>query len=154
MFSWRRGRTRGDCTKAAGAARGSGSRYWLIAKNNNGLLEVLTINLEDQETIPIFSFREEAQTFIRFEPRDGWWVRETSAGELVSLLCGPYLLHVKSVALDPLPEICDEGMTHLVSVRRMDFALRLLGDRGTRVTSTPSRRAGGPRTPKEVRRWA
>jgi hypothetical protein len=125
----------------------------LIAKNDNGPLKVLTINLEEQETIPIFSFREEAEMFTRLKAWDGWWVREISAGELASLLFGPYS-RVKMVALDPLPEICDEGMTNLVSVRRMDFALRLLGDRGTRVTSTPARRAGDPRAPKEVRRWA
>jgi hypothetical protein len=153
MFSWSRGRTRGACTIAAGAARGSSSRYWLITTNDNGPLEVLTINLKEQETIPIFSFREEAQMFIRFEACDGWWVREISAGELVSLLFGPYSC-IKMVALDPLPEICDEGMSRLVSVRRMDFALRLLGDRGMWVTSTPSRQAGDPRAPKEVKRWA
>jgi hypothetical protein len=152
MFSWRRGGTRGACTIAAGAASGSGSRYWLIAKNDNGLLKVLTIDLDGQETIPIFSFTEEADMYMRSEVRGSWWVRETSAGELVSLLFGPYSC-AKMVALDPLPEICDEGMGRLVTVRRTDFALRLLDDRGTRVTSTPARRAGDPRTPKEVRRW-
>jgi hypothetical protein len=125
----------------------------LIVNNDNGPLEVLTVNLGEQETIPIFSFREEAEMYMRFEVRGSWWVRKTSSGELVSLLFGPYSC-VKMVALDPLPDICAEGMGRLVSVRRMDFALRLLGDRGTRVTSTPARRAGDPRAPKEVRRWA
>lgn len=153
MFSWRRGKTRGDCTKATGAARGPSSRYWLIVNNDNGPLEVLTVNLGEQETIPIFSFREEAELFIRLDGWEGWWIRETSAEELASLLFGPYSC-VKMVALDPLPEICDEGMGRLVSVRRMDFVRWLLGERGTRVTSTPARRAGDHRVPKEVRRWA
>jgi hypothetical protein len=124
MFSWRRGRTRGDCTIAAGAARGSGSRYWLIAKNDNGPLEVLTIDLDGQETIPIFSFTEEAEMYMRFEVRGSWWVRKTSAGELASLLFGFYS-YVEKVTLDPLPEICGEGMTPLVSVRRKDFTRTL-----------------------------
>jgi hypothetical protein len=153
MFSWRRSRTRGDCTIAAGAARGSGSRYWLIAKNDNGPLEVLTIDLDGQETIPIFSFTEEAEMYMRFKVRGRWWVRETLAGELVSMLLGPYSC-AKMVALDPLPEVCDEGMSRLVTVRRTDFALRLLGDQRTGISSTPARRAGDPRAPKEVRHWA
>jgi hypothetical protein len=136
MFSSRRGRTRGDCTLAAREARGSSSRYWLIAKNDNGWTKALIINLEGQETIPIFSFREEAEMFAQFEAGGSWWVRETSAEELASLLFGPYSC-VKMVALDPLPEICHEGTTLLVSVRRNDFALKLLGDRGMRVSPAP-----------------
>jgi hypothetical protein len=140
-------------TPVAGAACGPSSRYWLIARNDNGPLEVLTIDLDGQETIPIFSIREEAEMYMRYEVRGSLWVRKTSAGELFSLLFGPYS-GVEMVALDPLPEICDEGMTPLVSVRSKDFALRLLSDRGARVSSTSARRAGDPREPKEVRHWA
>jgi hypothetical protein len=140
-------------TPMAGAACGPSFRYWLIAKNDNGSLEALTIDLDGQETIPLFSFREEAEMYMRYEVRGSWWVRKTSAGELISLLFGPYS-RVEMVALDPLPKMCDEGMTPLVSVRSKDFALRLLSDRGARVTSTPARRAADPREPKEVRHWA
>jgi hypothetical protein len=136
MFSWRRGRTRGGCTITAGVARGPGSMYWLIAKNSNGSLEALTIDLDGQEMLALFSFREEAEMFTRFEACDGWWVRETSAEELVSLLFGPYS-HVEMMVLDPLPEICDEGMTHLVCVSRKAFARKLSGDRGIRITVAP-----------------
>jgi hypothetical protein len=121
----------------------------LIVKNDNGALEMLTINLKEQETILVFSFREEAELYMRFEVRGGWWVRKTSAEELISLLFGPYSC-VEMVALDPLPEICDEGMSRLLSVCRKDFALRLLSDQGVRVPSTPARRAGNPRESKEV----
>jgi hypothetical protein len=153
MFSWTRGRTRGDCTPAPDTAHGSSSGHWLIAKNDNGWMEALTIDLDGQKTIPVFSFREEAEMYMRFEGRGSWWVRKTSAEELISLLFGPYSC-VEKVALDPLPEICDEGMSRLVSVRRKDFALRLLSDRGARATSAPARRADDPRAPKEVRLWA
>jgi hypothetical protein len=149
MFSWRRARTTGGCTIAAGAARDPGLRYWLIVKNDNGRMEALTLDLDGQETMPIFSFSEEAEMYIRFEAWDGWWVRETSAEELVSLLFGPYS-HVEMMALDPLPEICDEGMIHLVCVRREDFARKLLlGDPRISVAPAPrpialrARREGG-----------
>jgi hypothetical protein len=133
MFSWRRGRTRRDCTPSASTVRGSSSGYWLIVKNDNGPLEVLTVDLDGQKTMPVFSFREEAEMYMRFEVRGSWWVRKTSAGELASLLFGFYSC-VEKVALDPLPEICDERMTPLVSVSRKDFtrtlAQELLGGRG------------------------
>ncbi len=131
-----RGETKVEAS-VAGPGRGPSSRYWLIVKNDNGPLQALTIDLDGQEALPIFSFREEAEMFVRFEAWDGWWVRETSAGELVLLLFGPYLLHVKKVALDPLPEICDEGMTRLLSVSKKHFAPVLLSDRGGRVTLAP-----------------
>jgi hypothetical protein len=142
----------------AGSARGSSSSYWLIVRNDNGWTEPLIIYLDGQEALPIFSFREEAELFIRLEAGGSWSVRETSAGELVSLLFGPYSC-VQVVALDPLPEICDdEGMSSLVSVSRKDFARtlarELLGGRGLGVTSTPARRAGHTHAPKEARPWA
>jgi hypothetical protein len=121
---------------AAGATRGPSSRYWFIVKNEYGRIEALSIDLNGQEAMPIFSFREEAEMFIRFEAGGDWSVRETSAGELISLLSGPYS-DVKMVALDPLPEICDKGMRCLVSVVRDDFARTLLRDRGVRDTSDP-----------------
>jgi hypothetical protein len=140
-------------TPVAGAACGPSPRYWLIARNDNGPLEMLTIDLDGQETIPIFSFREEAEMFVWLEAWDGWSVRETSAGELVSLLFGPYSC-VKKVALDPLPEICDEGMTRLVSVSRKDLARTLLGGREMRVTLAHRSTTQRPMHVKEATLWA
>jgi hypothetical protein len=144
MFSWRRGGTRGACTPAAVMARGPSSGYWLIVKNDNDPLEVRTVDdLNGQKTMPVFSFREEAEMYMRFEVRGSWWVRKASAGELACLLFGFYSC-VEKVALDPLPEICHEGMTPLVSVSRKDFmrtlAQKLLSDRGIRISSPPARR--------------
>jgi hypothetical protein len=118
----------------------------LIVKNDDGPLEVQTADLDGQKTMPVFSFREEAEMYMGFEVRGSWWVRNTSAGELASLLFGIYSC-VEKVALDPLPEIWGEGMTPLVSVSRKDFtrtlAQELLGSRGIRVSSTPVRRPIG-----------
>jgi hypothetical protein len=108
----------------------------LIARSDVRRVEPLTTDIDGQETMPVFSFREEAELFMRLDGWRGWWVRETSAGELASLLFGTHS-YVKMLALDPLPGICDEGMTHLVSLRKNDFAKRLLDDRGLRVVPTP-----------------
>jgi len=100
-------------------------------------MKVLTINLDGQEAMPVFSFREEAEIFLRFEAGGGWSVREASARELALLLLGPHS-SLKMVALDPLPKLCDEGMNPLVSVRKEVFVRALAGDsRGTRVTAYP-----------------
>jgi hypothetical protein len=124
------GRTRGPSS-------GPNPRHWLIAKNGCGRMKVLTINLDGQEAMPVFSFREEAEIFLRFEAGGGWSVREASARELALLLLGPHS-SLKMVALDPLPKLCDEGMNPLVSVRKEVFVRALAGDsRGTRVTAYP-----------------
>ena len=92
--------------------------YWLILKNQNGL-EVLT--LDCQKTLPVFSHEEEAEMFLRFGGvDDGWGVRESGAGELISVLCG-LSADVKVVALDPLPEMVAERTVGLVSLGRGRF---------------------------------
>src|SRR5918994_7993205 len=75
--------------------------YWLIAEKRNNRLEALTIRTGcGQETLPIFSSEEETELFLRFGGvAGGWRARQSSAGELVSVLSGPWA-GVKKVALD------------------------------------------------------
>ena len=96
--------------------------YWLIAEKQNYRLGVLTIRTDDeQETLPVFSSEEEAQIFLRFGGvTGGWRARESSAGELVSVLSGP-CAGAKKVALDPSPEMVVEGTVGLVSLLRESF---------------------------------
>jgi hypothetical protein len=96
--------------------------YWLIAEKRNNRLEVLTIRTDDeQETLPVFSSEEEAEIFFRFGGvTGGWRARESSAGELVSVLTGP-CMGVKKVALDPSPEMVVEGTVRFVSLLRESF---------------------------------
>jgi hypothetical protein len=96
--------------------------YWLIAKNENGRIEVLTALLADgEEAIPVFSYEEEAELFLHFrEAGSGWRVRESTAGELISVLCGP-CAGAKEVSLDPLPEMVAEGTLGLVNLSRKHF---------------------------------
>jgi hypothetical protein len=96
--------------------------YWLIAKNQNNRMEVFTLCSDDQrEILPVFSFEEEAEMFLRFRGAEkGWRVRESSGGELISVLYGP-CAGVTEVALDPSPEMVVERTAGLVSLHRDCF---------------------------------
>lgn len=111
-------------TEERGVGRPLGSMYWLITKNENGRVEVLTICLAGgEEALPVFSYEEEAQMFVSLGGAgDGWQVRESTAGELVSVLHGP-CAHVVRVALDPLPQMVADETIRLLSLDRE----RLLG---------------------------
>jgi hypothetical protein len=62
-------------------------------------------------------FEEEAELFFRLGGYDAQWrVRESCAGELVSMLYGP-CKSVKSVALDSLPGMFEDGTLVLVGVK-------------------------------------
>ncbi len=102
---------------------------WLIASYKASRLDVLTISTEgDGECLPIFSFEEEAETFLRLSGDDGaagWWIRKAAPGELVSLLLAP-CAQVKWVALDPLPLSFGRGMFPFFGVARKRFVEDLL----------------------------
>ena len=107
--------------------------WWLIVKDGNGSLEPLTIDgdgREAGETLPIFSFEDEAEMFLLLAGlRDRWRARTSGCGEVVSLLSGP-CTRVRSVALDPLPKPVSDGTNSLLSLDRDRFVDHLLG--GTR----------------------
>ncbi len=113
-----------DRSVNAGVRRDS---FWLLAKRRRGRLEVLTTSLADgRRVLPVFSFEEEADLFLRSGIRGSWRVRQTEGGELLSLL---YCLcnKVELVALDPMSDIEIDVMDRLVSLERerfMDFLLR------------------------------
>ena len=115
-------------------ANGARRPHWLIVKHDISRVDVLTIDLGgDGETLAVFSFQEEAQMFLNLRPaasREGWSVRQTSVGELVSVLYGP-CSGAKKVALDPVPEMVDtEELIDLLSMHRNDFLQFLLGEAG------------------------
>ena len=93
---------------------------WLIAKQRCNGLEVFTIGTD---VLPVFSFEEEAQMFLGLgHAIDGWQVRETTYGELISVLYGP-CRRVEYVALDPVPDL-----VALVSLSRKRFISVLLSE--------------------------
>src|SRR5829696_7961462 len=123
-------RAKRTAEQASGRAPGRhpGSVYWLIAKNENGPLEVLTTGLTGGEVaLPVFSHEEEAEMFLWLGGLgDGWHARESAAGELTSILCG-LCSGVQKVVLDPLPTMLDEKTVGLVSLDRERFLDLVLG---------------------------
>ena len=103
--------------------------FWLIARYRTGGMEMLrTILASGQEALPVFSFEDEAEIFLELGASGGGWrVRDTTAGELTSVLCGP-CAGVDRVMLDPipLPGPLIEGLNGLLSMEREAFIGSLL----------------------------
>jgi hypothetical protein len=110
--------------------------FWLIATRTHGWREVLTIDADGQTVLPVFSFQEEGEFFLGLEATEAdWWTRETTTGELVSLLLGLYAW-VDKVALDPLPGLGQMEIVELVSTGRRHFVRHLMGE----VAAHPERK--------------
>jgi hypothetical protein len=120
----------------SGPPRGSpgNKTRWLIARDGDGRLEPLCVWAGAARVLPVFSFEEEAEMFLRLGGYDGGCLtRESSAGELVSVLCGP-CKDVKGVALDPLPEMLKDGTVGLVGVGRGSFLGQIFAREGLGVS--------------------
>jgi hypothetical protein len=102
------------------------SKWWMLAKDDDLGAEVLLANCDGEQALPVFSGEGEAEMFVwlagAFE--DGWRGRESSSGELVSILFGP-CAGVGRVALDPSPEMTAETI-RLVSLSRERFVSWIL----------------------------
>ncbi len=87
------------------------SLRYLIARHEHNRLELLTLSARRRgEALPIFGTEQAAREFLRRGGFGGGWrIRESTAGELVSLLLG-HLADVESVALDPLSGPPDAGL--------------------------------------------
>ena len=95
-------------------------RFWLVVRDGDHLLEVFTMGCGGAKSLSVFSHEEEAGMFLDLGGAgNGWRTRESSAGEIVSLLFG-LCSRVSSVALDPSPLMMPE-MLDLVRVDRGRF---------------------------------
>ena len=98
--------------------------FWLIVGQRTRGLEVFTNG--GGEILPVFSYEEEAEMFLRHEVSEkGWRVRECTCGELASILCA-LRMDVRHVALDPLPEMVAGSSVGLVRLSRKAFVEALL----------------------------
>ena len=102
--------------------------FWLIATRAHGRIEVLTIDADGETVLPVFSFQDEGEFFLNLEATEAdWWPRESTTGELVSLLLG-LCARVDKVALDPLPGLGEREIVELVSTGRRHFVRHLMGE--------------------------
>jgi hypothetical protein len=102
--------------------------FWLIVTRAHGRTEVLTIDAAGETVLPVFSFQEEGEFFLSLEATEAdWWPRETTTGELLSLLLG-LCAGVDKVALDPLPSLGEREIIGLVSTGRRRFMRHLMGE--------------------------
>jgi hypothetical protein len=137
--------TREGAETAGGVSRRAGTpRYWVIVKDTKdgvGQLELLTVDLDGTgEALPVFSFEEEAEMFLWLQTtEEGWEIRETTPGQLVSILYGP-CADVGRVMLDPLPEIGASMQISLLGMDRNDFVESVMGARSLEKPYKPSRR--------------
>jgi len=99
---------------------------WLIVKDDvgaeGGPPEVLTLGVDgDERVLPVFSFEEEAQFFLRLSGfKDGWRTSKSGAAGLASVLFDA-CPDARRVALDPIPEIGPHGPQDLVNLSRDEF---------------------------------
>jgi hypothetical protein len=116
-------------------------------------MEVLTIDAGGETVLPLFSFQEEVELFLHLQAKGAdWWPRETTTGELVSLLLG-LCARVDKVALDPLPSLGEREIIGLVSTGRRHFVRHLMGtDTAHSERKNLSGRETGPYAPSRLRR--
>jgi hypothetical protein len=108
--------------------------FWHIARQEASYMEVLTAELPSgEEALPVFSFEEEeARMFLESGvPGGGWRVRQTTAGELASVLFGSGA-GVRRVMLDPLPLPFPGQLAELLSMGRETFVRTYLDGEGVR----------------------
>ncbi len=116
-------------------------------------MEVLTIDAGGETVLPVFSFQEEGEFFLSLEAAEAdWWLRETTTGELASLLLG-LCARVDKVALDPLPSLGKREIIGLTSTGRRHFVRHLMGtDTAHSERKNLSGRETGPYAPTPLRR--
>jgi hypothetical protein len=86
--------------------------FWVLFAGERWPTQPLTVSLgRGKEALALFSHEEEAQMFLCSLGSDG---------EAVSLLYGP-CCGAKSVVLDPLPQMLDDGLLGLVALDRRRF---------------------------------
>lgn len=76
---------------------------YLIVRHTHHRMDVLVSPAADEEALPVFSTKQRAREYLwsgGFGPQ--WHVRESTAGELISLLMG-HIADVEMIVLDPPP---------------------------------------------------
>jgi hypothetical protein len=114
--------------RGAGHREGPSRSWYLIARREGNRLEVLTLaGQPHRDILPVFATAGAAWDFLRRGGAGGdWRVRESTAGELVSILVG-HLPHVDRIVLDPVFGV-SAGDAEPQSTSKKDFVSALLGE--------------------------
>jgi hypothetical protein len=101
--------------------------FWVVLEGGTWTTP-FRVNLpEGREAIALFSSEEEAMMFGHFSKHGAKGsVRETTAGEVLSLLYGPWSV-ARHVALDPFPEVLGSRLSGLLTLDREGFAQHFAG---------------------------
>lgn len=98
----------------------------LIARHENNRLKLLTLPTRDGMVLPVFSTKLAARRFLRFGLLgSNWEVRESTAGELVSLLMG-HIADAKLVSQDPPLAIALDESAPVEIIGKKDFISALM----------------------------
>lgn len=113
-------------------------RYWTVVRQGPCHTDVFTIDPDGRgEALMVFGFEAEAELFAGFEEA-GWQVRETTPGEIISVLHGP-CAEVERVVLDPLPRSISASMEILpLSITSADFVQCMISASGAATGATPA----------------
>lgn len=108
----------------------TGTKYWVISGDPR-LVDVFKLDLDGLgKTLPVFSFKEEAEMFLKLGGLDeGWWAGESGVDDLATLLLGDGA-DVESVVLDPLPAMLADSTVGLVALSLRRFVDRFLAQDG------------------------
>jgi hypothetical protein len=110
-----------DAPKGSGPVR---RPLWIARRDRDGWTGFLAVG----GALAVFSFKEEAQMYLRVgAPAGRWRVEKTEPGELASMLLGP-CSGAERVALDPMPEVGARAVVRLVSISRESFLGLLMGE--------------------------
>jgi hypothetical protein len=91
--------------------------YLIVGHTSKGLELPHILSASGEEVLPVFSSEEAAREFLSLSSLGkGWYVRDFSGGELVSVIFA-FHTSVKGVLLDPQPGVLsDDVMVSLVGL--------------------------------------
>jgi hypothetical protein len=100
--------------------------FWIVLEGSGPPLPLEVALPCGREALALFSGEDEAEMFCSLREGADPHLRETSVGEIISLLYCP-LTAARHVALDPLPGILGSRLLGLITLDRERFARSFAG---------------------------
>lgn len=94
---------------------------YLIVCNDDNRLKLFTLPADSGESLPVFDSEQAAEKFLRLNQCGAeWHVRESTAGELISLLMG-HIADVEQISLNPPPKDTKNPVVVPETLDKRDF---------------------------------